>query len=159
MRGVIARSLVVAIATGCFAADDGGGRWHRVAVDPNYVIYIDTMVELRRDGSFETTFRTDHEVPRLRDGKPFDREIVTSIVRCDSLWFKVRSVDMSLGDARPIAQQRDDEWDISEQPWRRVEQGTSEHIAAEAACHYGRKRFPKGRFSEPPRPQSARKLP
>lgn len=159
MRGATALIPVVAIAAGCSAADAGSGRWHRVAVDPNYVIYIDTMVQRRSDGWFETTFRTDHEAPRLRDGKPFDREIVTSIVRCDSLWFKVRSVDMSLGDARPIAQQRDDEWDISEQPWRRVEQGTSEHIAAEAACHYGRKRFPKGRFSEPPRPQSARKLP
>lgn len=143
----------------CADAEAGGGRWHRVAVDPNYVIYMDTAVQRRSDGSFETTFRTDHEAPRLRDGKPFDREVVTSIVRCDSLWFKVRSVDMSLGDARPISQQRDDAMAVLDQPWRRVEQGTSEHIAAEAACHYGRKRFPRGRVSEPPRPQSARQLP
>lgn len=157
MRHAWAGILVAAMA--CADVEAGGERWHRVAVDPNYVIYMDTLVQRRSDGSFETTFKTDHEAPRLRDGKPFDREIVTSIVRCDSLWFKVRSVDMSLGDSRPISQQRDDAMAVLDQPWRRVEHGTSEHIAAEAACHYGRKRFPKGRFTELPRPQSARRLP
>lgn len=150
-------ALPLLVVLACADAPATPVAWTRVARDPNYEIFLDTASLQRRwDGAFESRFRTEHAAERLRDGKPFNREIVLSIVRCDSLWFKVRSVDMSLDDAEPISRQRDSEDDLLRQSWRRVARGTSEHMAAEAACYYGRRKFPgRERYYEHPVPRAA----
>jgi hypothetical protein len=123
-------------------------QWVRVVRDANYDVAIDTTrvrrdIEAWRNGRYLTSdvwYRTDHRVPRLHNEKPFTREVVHSIVRCDSLWFRVISVDMSMGDSRPISQQRMTPEEVAHQLWRRVAPGTSEEMAAQAACHFAAKR-------------------
>ena len=137
-------------AWGCASAcaDIEPERWVRVARDANYDVYIDSSrVRATMEGSraaallgYEVWYRTDHRVPRLQHGAKFNREVVHSIVQCDSMWFKVVSVDMSMGDAKPVIQQLTPRDDLTEEPWRRVTRGTTEEIAAEAACFYGTKR-------------------
>lgn len=116
-----------------------------VARDANYEIAIDTSrMEARFGWSgtkwfrvYDTWFRTDHKTPRLHHGKPFTREVVHSQVRCDSLLFKVVSVDMSMGDEKRIALQRTEGRELSDQPWRPIAGGETEEITARAACYYG----------------------
>jgi hypothetical protein len=137
-------------AVGCTSAsaDTEAARWLRIVRDANYDVAIDTSrVRGRIDGSNgrwypsnEVWYRTDHHIPRLHNDKPFNREVVQSIVQCDSLWFKVISVDMSMGNERPISQQRTAPNELPDQPWRRVVRGTAEEIAAKAACHFAAKR-------------------
>jgi hypothetical protein len=117
----------------------------RVARDANYTVAIDTSrVSRYWDRSWQVWYRTDHSVPRLHKEKPFNREIVQSRVNCDSLTFKVVSVDMSMGDGLPISIQRSDTKDLDVQPWRYVERGTVEEMAAQAACHFAAARIRAG---------------
>jgi hypothetical protein len=119
--------------------------WVRVTRDANHDIAIDratvTPIEVAWHGhwlgALEVSFRTDHALPRPHKGKTFTREIVRAVVQCDSLFFKVLSVDMSVGDGRLVARQRTTDDDLWHQQWRRVERGTTEETAALAACHFG----------------------
>jgi hypothetical protein len=134
-------------AAGCgnAAPASQSGRWVRVARDANYTVAIDTSrVSRYWDRSWQVWYRTDHSVPRLHKEKPFNREIVQSRVNCDSLTFKVVSVDMSMGDGLPISIQRSDTKDLDVQPWRYVERGTVEEMAAQAACHFAAARIRAG---------------
>lgn len=147
-QGIVALSLIGIAA--CTSADASpSGRWVQLGRDANYTVWIDT-VALKREyldhmPGYLVWYRTDHTAPRLHHRKPFNREIVESVVACDSLWFKVRSVDMRMNDERPIALQRADVDDLMQQPWRRVELGTVEEAAAQAACHFGDRRWPRWR--------------
>ena len=136
--------------------------WVRVARDVNYEIALDRRsvkpVELafgRWVEAVEVSYRTDHALPRMHNGKTFDREIVRALVLCDGLSlkvpgvgmsfkvpsvgvsFKVLSVDMSVGDGRPVGRLRTSENELWRQDWRRVERGTTEEVAAMAACRFG----------------------
>ncbi len=125
----------------------------RVVRDANYTVAIDTgRVSRHWDRSWQVWYRTDHTVPRLHKGQAFNREIVQSRVQCESLTFKVVSVDMSMGDRPPISVQRTDNRELEEQPWRGVADGTVEEIAARAACHFAAARVRAGsrkRASDP----------
>ena len=118
--------------------------WVRVARDANYDVAIDSgrvhaahVADVRRRYDvYDVWYRTDHATARLHEGRAFNREIVHSIVQCDSLWFKVMSVDMRMGGTL-VARQRSSDRELSEQSWRRVERGTTEEVAAAAACYYG----------------------
>jgi len=126
------------------SANNSTARWVTVGRDANYTVSIDTSRLTRSfigDARvYVVWYRTDHAVPRLHEQKPFNREIVQSAVRCDSLWFKVQSVDMSMNDDPPISLQRTEPADMWDQPWRRVQLGTVEESAAQAACHFGKRR-------------------
>jgi hypothetical protein len=135
------------LAAGCGGAapNTEPGRWVRVVRDANYTVAIDTgRVSRFWDRSWQVWYRTDHAVPRLHKDKAFNREIVQSRVKCDSLTFKVVSVDMSMDDGPPISVQRMDNKELDDQPWRRVELGTVEEIAARAACYFAAKRIRAG---------------
>lgn len=130
---------------GSAAPDADPGRWVRVVRDANYTVAIDTgRVSRHWDRSWQVWYRTDHAVPRLHKGKEFNREIVQSRVNCDNLTFKVLSVDMSMNGGPPISVQRADNKDLEDQPWRRVERGTVEEVAARAACHFAAQRIRAG---------------
>ena len=124
------------------------GSWVRVALDANYEIAIDTgsvrAVETNIWGvrylGYAVRYRTVHTQPRLHHGESFDREVVSTVVQCDSLWFQVSSVDMLRGERKLVARQRVAPNELLDTPWRRVERGTTEEVAAQAACHFGRAR-------------------
>ena len=143
------RRLGLVLVAGCLACsgspDDDSPRWVRVARDANYTIYIDTgrlgVFEQRGYAvKYHVWYRTDHAIPRMHEKDSvrvqFNREIVHSIISCDSLRFRVASVDMSMGREKPVVQQRLTERELSKQKWRRVELGTAEEIAGRAACHF-----------------------
>lgn len=140
--------LVVALATGVGACSDAradGATWYLVARDANYDVYIDPARIRQTIGpseksfmpAFEVWYRTDHKRSRLHDGKVFNREVVRSLVQCDSLWFKVERDAMSMGDERPIALQEATWEELARQPWRRIRAGTLDDAAARIACELG----------------------
>jgi hypothetical protein len=119
------------------SASDRGRSWQVVARDSSYQIAIDTTHVGRRNNVWYTVwYRTDHTQTRLHNGKPFNREVVQSLLRCDNLSFKVLSVDMAMAGELPIAHQQTQAGD---QPWRFVERGTIEEAAARAACDIGKR--------------------
>ena len=133
-----------ALLTYVAAADEASAKWVQVARDANYEIQIDTSRihtvtddALGRGYSYAVRFRTLHAQPRLYKGEAFDREVVASIVRCDRLWFKVESVDMRMGERKLVRRQRMTEEELRDSPWRRVERGTTEEVAALATCRLG----------------------
>jgi hypothetical protein len=127
------------------ASNDVAASWIAVARDTNYNIFVDvsriqanTQWPLMRPvTAYAVWYRTDHRLPRLHDGKPFDREIVHSIVWCDSLWYKVLSVDMTLEGRLPAMRQVTD---LRLQQWRRVALGGMDERAAKTACGLARAR-------------------
>ena len=144
IRMALVAAVVVAAAS-CTGASPRRD-WVRVAGDVNYDIAIDRLhiAEWRDapvggwDQAFEVWYRTDHAQPRMHNGETFDREVVRAIILCDRLWFRVVSVDMSMGDGRVVARQRTSEEEFNRQAWRPVERGTTEEDAALAACEEGR---------------------
>src|SRR5689334_20594841 len=117
-----------------YARAAGPSNWVTVVRDANYTIAIDSSLIQHeywwyagtRFDIYRVWYRTDHAKPRLHDDKSFNREVVHSLVRCDSLWYKVMSVDMSMGNEPPVVQQRTSDRDLGEQPWQVVLRGTSE---------------------------------
>lgn len=138
LHRLFALTSVVA-ATACLnaSASDRGHHWQVVARDSSYQIAVDTMRIGRRNNVwYAVWYRTDHTQTRLHNGKPFNRELVESLLRCDNLSFKVLSVDMSMAGDLPIARQRTP---VGDQPWRSVERGTIEETVARAACDIGKR--------------------
>ncbi|HYC49983.1 MAG TPA: hypothetical protein VEB19_02625 [Gemmatimonadaceae bacterium] len=141
--GVIA--LVVAFTLVYDKATAEPEAWVVIARDAHYDVEIDrARTKTGRMASqgrwvnvVETWYRTSHKLPRLHKGKEFDREVVRSVVRCDNLTFKVASIAMSRGNGRPITRQVTSGEELYRQRWRPVERGTTEEIAAQAACHFG----------------------
>jgi len=148
-------AIVAAVGGGeLVSAHVWSASWMRVAADSHYVIYVDTSRLNERYGSWPLVwYRTDHAIPRLHKGKEFDREIVQSAIRCDSLWFKVAKVDMSTGAGKPVARQQTTLKDLYKQPWRPVERGTIEESVARAACGLTRERHPEGASAKRSRPK------
>jgi len=139
LRLSLAWAGFVAAACTSASARDGSRRWLRVAHDSSYDIAIDTTRIASRYGhEYVVWYRTDHAVTHLYKGKPFNREIVQSVLQCGNLSFRVASVDMYLGGSRPIAQQRTSPGELGGQPWRHVERGTIEEVAAQATCSFAR---------------------
>lgn len=152
MRRILVFAILVAACTDAPAAD--GTHWKRVAQDPNYTIWIDTTrVENENVGTaaWNVWYRTDHAQARNHKGQVFHREVVNSYLRCENLAFKVASVDMYTNDGELVSQQRDDLDAIADQPWRPVLRGSSEEIAAEAACHYASRVTGRSRSGPPTR--------
>ncbi|HEX7939894.1 MAG TPA: surface-adhesin E family protein, partial [Gemmatimonadaceae bacterium] len=146
-RTTVALCVTAVAAAACSSTPpDSSPRWVRVARDANYTIYIDTGRLSSYDAphymgrTYQVWYRTDHAMPRVHEGdnKVFNREVVHSIIACDSLVFRVASVDMSMGHDRPIVQQTLTDKELAYQKWRHVELGTAEEIAARAACHFAK---------------------
>lgn len=116
--------------------------WLRVASDSSYDIAIDTgrLGGDERRG-YRLWSRTTHATPHYHNGMPFDREVILSVVACHSMTFRVASVDLSLGDDAPVVRQRTSAGELGNQPWRTIERGTLDEIAARAACNLARRRL------------------
>lgn len=115
--------------------------WARVYSDTNYVVSIDTAhLDQRVFGVSIVWYRTQHRRDREYRGRPWNREIIQSVLLCDSLEYKVRSVDLSLGSRAPISRQRASLRELGAQPWRRVVPGTPDEVTALAACNMLRRR-------------------
>lgn len=114
----------------------GSRRWTRVYSDTNYDVSIDTAhLHERIFGVNTVWYLTQHRSEREHHGHPWNREVIQSLLLCDSLEYKVRSVDLSLGNHAPISRQRESLRDLGAQPWRRVVPGTPDEVTARAACN------------------------
>lgn len=114
-------------------------RWMDVFSDSNYTVAVDVgnLVKTASawEDEYEIWYRTQHHRPRLRRGELWDLEYTRSVVRCDSLWYKILSVDLSDGGRRTVSQQRTG---YMEQSWRRIDASSSERLVALRACDLAR---------------------
>jgi hypothetical protein len=144
-RGTLSLRLRLLLLAGCVAVGVGANRylltahnsngWMRIASDSLYVISIDPARVIERwGGIYDVWYLTDHAIPHMYKGASFNREIVESLLRCNTLSFKILRVDMSMRGGRTVSRQRTDDDDIRRQPWRSVEPGSTEADAARATC-------------------------
>lgn len=137
MLSARARVFMVVLGLGaCSLAESDDRQWREVYRDEQHVVAFDPD-DIARLGSAShlVWYRTDHAQPRLRDGRAWSREITNAVLRCEGLWFKLRSVDLSDGN-RVISRQRASSTELTEQPWRRVARGTGEEVVARAVCSH-----------------------
>ena len=152
------RVLLVAVVTVSCTGRDEGPNWVRVVRDASYDVAIDTSRVRHYQNAgptnplFSVWYRTDHATPRLHKEEQFNREVVNSLVDCEKQEFKVLAVIMSMKGSRPISVQRTEERDVAWQAWRPIAPGTSDEIAAEAACHFAKRLAPTA-FSRPSPPR------
>ena len=119
-----------------FADDDSPEHWLRVAGDSSYVISIDTTrVGEPYRGIYDVWYRTDHSTTHQYHGTSFNREDVESLLRCNTLEFKVEGVNMSMRGGRIVARQRNDAHDVKRDEWHQVDPRTIEATAAQVTCN------------------------
>jgi len=140
--GAATAALVLLAGRARARAIDAARRWVLVVRDANYNVFIDTASLKAHYSDFMVWYRTDHAQPRSHKDRPFNRELVHSLLDCRDLEFKVLAVDLSMNGGRPVSRQRTPENELQRQAWRTVVRGTSEEIAAAAACTYARRRYP-----------------
>ena len=110
--------------------------WLRVAGDSSYSISIDTTrVAEAYAGIYDIWYRTDHSTAHQYRGSTFNREDVESLLKCNTLEFKVEGVDMSMRGGRVVAHQRNDDHDVKRDSWHAVEPRTIEATAAQVTCN------------------------
>jgi len=115
--------------------DEGARRWASVYRGADYRVFLDTAtITARRDRTYEVWYRTDHRVPHLRHGKHWNREVTRALVSCEERRYKVISADLSLGDSKPISQQRASPREVFEQQWREVALRSVDEATVIAAC-------------------------
>ena len=115
--------------------DEGARRWASVYRGADYRVFLDTAtITARRDRTYEVWYRTDHRVPHLRHGKHWNREVTRALVSCEERRYKVISADLSLGDSKPISQQRASPREVFEQQWREVALRSTDEATLIAAC-------------------------
>ncbi len=115
--------------------DEGARRWASVFRGADYRVFLDTAtITARADRTHEVWYRTDHRVRHLRRGKYWNREVTRALLSCAERRYKVISADLSLGDSKPVSQQRASPREVFEQQWRDVELRNADEATLLAAC-------------------------
>jgi hypothetical protein len=143
-------SLAALLLGGCFlipSADsdffEGSRRWIRIYSDTNYVVSIDTAhLGMRIAGGNIVWYRTQHRRNREHERRLWNREVIQSVLRCETLEYRVRSVDLSDGGHPPVSRQRTTVRELLAQPWRDIALGTPDELTARAACYLIKAREP-----------------
>ena len=141
-RAAVSRFAALIVgATGIVAFNRDGSNvnersWMTVVRDSSYTVSIDTTRITRKFGrAYVAWYRTDHATTHAMKGAAFNREVVQAILLCDNIvTFKIASVNLSLGNAKPVSQQRTSSGELYHQQWRGVQSGTSEEAVAKATC-------------------------
>jgi hypothetical protein len=138
---------ILAACTGAAGAseedvDERSREWLGVYSDRLFYVAVDTAhIDRQPLGTYLVWFRTDHRAPRYRNGAQYVRELSQTLISCDSLYYKVRAVDLLAADGKTVSRQRATDMELDEQQWRRIMAGTSDHVTAVTACtHALRKR-------------------
>jgi hypothetical protein len=140
---------ILAACTGAAGArvddiDERSRQWLGIYSDRLYYVAVDTAhLDRQPLGTYLVWFRTDHREARYRSGSPYVREISQTLISCDSLFFKVKAVDLLAADGKVVSRQRATDVELKEQQWRRVRAGTSDHVTAVAACQQAIRRRPR----------------
>jgi|SRR5688572_7386375 hypothetical protein len=131
-------------ATGCAGARTGfvtpfalrDHQWRQVYADTSYVVSLDVahVSGGPEKDSLAVWYETRHLAMRKHEGKPWNREIIRSLLRCEPLSFKTVLTTIFLGDGPPIAQVGGSEADVREKPWRPVGPDTVDEAAMQGAC-------------------------
>jgi hypothetical protein len=122
---VLASALVVLGAIACGQPDRATTEdwlahgWHQVFKDADYQVSLDTAhIERGPDDSYLVWYETVHATLRGHNGRPWNREIIRSYLRCDPLSFKTVRITIFLNDGPAVAQEGGDPQDVADQSWK-----------------------------------------
>jgi hypothetical protein len=110
--------------------------WHQVYADSSFVVSLDLahVSGVRQKDSAAVWYETRHLAMREHEGKPWDREIIRSLLRCEPLSFKTVLTTIFLKDGPPLAQIGGAEADVRTKPWRPVLPNSVDEAAMRGAC-------------------------
>lgn len=111
-------------------------RWVRVFTDSAFTVALDTSrIERTASGDYLVWFKTQWSRPhQSHSPRPFNRETIHTLLRCEPLEYKTIHVGVSL-DAGPIvAEQAGTVADAAEIPWKAPKPGSADVDSFTAAC-------------------------
>lgn len=144
--GQVGYLCVLLVGSGCASARTGfvtpfalrDHQWRQVYADTTYVVSLDVahVSPGPEEDSLAVWYETRHLAMREHEGKPWNREIIRSLLRCEPLSFKTVLTTVFLDDGPPIAQIGGREADVREKPWRPVRPDTVDEAAMRGACKF-----------------------
>ena len=120
--------------------------WHQVHADTSFVVSLD-LVHVSGAPQMDSVavwYETRHLAMREHEGKPWNREIIRSLLRCEPLSFKTVLTTIFLNDGPPVAQIGGVQADVRTKPWRPVLPDSVDEAAMRGACQVlqGKLRLP-----------------
>ena len=120
--------------------------WHQVYADTSFVVSLDLahVSGNPQKDSVAVWYETRHLAMREHEGKPWNREIIRSLLRCKPLSFKTVLTTIFLNNGPPVAQIGGVQADVGTKPWRPVLPNSVDEAAMRGACQVlqGNFRFP-----------------
>jgi hypothetical protein len=110
--------------------------WMRVFTDTAFTVAVDTSrVERRPDGAYLLHFQTRWVRPHQTQAPmPFNREEISTILRCVPLSYKTVHVGVYLDDGPLVAEQGGAVANAESAPWKTPVPGTADERSFMAAC-------------------------
>jgi hypothetical protein len=110
--------------------------WRVVYADDAYSISIDVahVVPGPEPDSLDVWYQTRHAAMRDEAGKPWNREVIHSLLRCAPISFKTVMITVFLDGGPPVAQGGGTVADVASKPWKPVQPGTPDEGSLKAAC-------------------------
>ena len=144
MTGKIGLLLVLLTVIGCVSARSefvtpfklSDHAWRQVYADTSFVVSLDLahVSGVPQTDSVAVWYETRHLAMREHEGKPWNREIIHSLLRCEPLSFKTVLTTIFLNDGPPVAQIGGVQADVRTKPWRPVLRDSVDEAAMRGAC-------------------------
>lgn len=109
--------------------------WRQAYGDSNYQVSVDTAhIERAPEGAYLVWLETKHASLQTEFGKPWNREIIRSLLRCAPLSFKTVRVTLQYNDGPVIAAEGGDVASVADRPWKPVIPRSVDEARMSGAC-------------------------
>ncbi len=124
----------------------GSHAWLQLYMDADYRVSIDTAdMTPTAEGAYLVWYETKHTSPKVEAGRPWNREIIRSLLRCDPLSFKTVRITVHYDDGPVVAAIGGDVADVASKPWKPVVSPSVDEATMRPACVFIAQRSARSR--------------
>ncbi len=143
LRPLLAAAIASGHAIGCSrpgnatSQQHGSHAWLQLYMDADYRVSLDTAdMTPTAQGAYLVWYETKHTSPKVEAGKPWNREIIRSMLRCDPLSFKTVRITVHYDDGPVVAAIGGDVADVASKPWKPVVSPSVDEATMRPACAF-----------------------
>ena len=152
LRPLLAAAVASGHAIGCSrpgnatSQQHGSHAWLQLYIDADYRVSLDTAdMTPMAQGAYLVWYETKHTSPKVEAGKPWNREIIRSLLRCDPLSFKTVRITVHYNDGPVVAAIGGDIADVASKPWKPVVSPSVDEATMRPACAFIAQRSARSR--------------
>ena len=109
--------------------------WATVFFHTDLTVALDTTrVEPMSDGSYLLWFQKTWVTPRKTQSRPFNRELIHALVRCEPLTFKTVGVTLFYDEGPPVAEAGGSVSEAAKEEWKTPIPGSADEGSFQQAC-------------------------